>query len=88
MRYSVAKSLGADKRTVVLVTHAWHMPRAVLSFKRAGFDVIPAPTAFTWNQKHWGKPTYWIPRVRNLRVSELAIHEYLGLGWYWLTSRT
>ncbi|MGI9283146.1 MAG: YdcF family protein [Endozoicomonas sp.] len=79
--------LGDELKTVVLVTHAWHMPRSVMSFKRAGFHVIPAPTAFTWKEIPWQKLSYWIPRVRNLRVSELALHEYLGLTWYWLTSR-
>ena len=29
-----------------LVTHAWHIPRARLAFEHAGFDVVPAPTAF------------------------------------------
>ena len=81
------KMLGKEKATVVLITHAWHMPRSVLSFKRAGFKVIAAPTAFTWKEIPWQKLSYWIPRVRNLRVSELSLHEYLGLTWYWLTSR-
>ncbi|WP_152558522.1 YdcF family protein [Endozoicomonas numazuensis] len=81
------KMLGKELSTVVLITHAWHMPRSVLSFKKAGFNVIPAPTAFTWKENSWQKLSYWVPRVRNLRVSELALHEYLGLTWYWLTSR-
>lgn len=79
--------LGRERKKVVLVTHAWHMPRAVLSFERAGFTVIPAPTAFTWKEVPWKKPAYWLPRVRNLRVSEIALHEYLGKVWYWATSR-
>ncbi len=78
-----------DKKqpTVVLVTHAWHMPRSVMSFKKAGFTVIPAPTAFISKEIPWRKGAYWIPRVRNLRTSELALHEYLGFAWYWLTHR-
>jgi len=37
----------AGVRRIYLVTHAWHMPRAARAFRAAGFDVIPAPTAFT-----------------------------------------
>ncbi|MCL2656743.1 MAG: YdcF family protein [Betaproteobacteria bacterium] len=31
---------------IVLVTHAAHMTRAAAEFRHAGFEVIPAPTAF------------------------------------------
>ncbi|WP_422139828.1 YdcF family protein [Endozoicomonas sp. ALC020] len=78
---------GKEQITVVLITHAWHMPRAVLSFERAGFKVIPAPTAFNSKEITWQKGANWIPRVRNLRLSELALNEYLGLIWYRLTIR-
>ena len=38
---------------VVLITHAWHMPRAVEEFKVSGLDVVPAPMGFmaTGNQR-------------------------------------
>lgn len=78
---------GKEQVVVVLITHAWHMPRSVLSFERVGFKVIPAPMSFASKEIPWQKGTYWIPRVRNLRVSELALHEYLGLIWYRLTNR-
>ena len=81
------QALGDTIHKVVIVTHAWHMPRSVLSFKRAGFDVIPAPTAFNWREVPWKKLSYWLPRIRNLQISETALHEYMGLVWYWLTSR-
>jgi uncharacterized SAM-binding protein YcdF (DUF218 family) len=31
---------------VFLVTHAWHMPRALARFRKAGGQAIPAPTLF------------------------------------------
>lgn len=31
---------------IALVTHAWHMPRAIREFEKAGFKVIPASTAY------------------------------------------
>ena len=61
---------------VVLVTHSWHMPRAVLAFEKAGFEVIPAPTMF-----HGAPPTgldAWMPTARALRRTSWAAHEWLG----------
>ena len=72
-------------QTVVLVTHAWHMPRSVLSFKQAGFEVIPAPTAFHSDRIYWKRLRYWLPEVRHLQLSERAIREYIGYLWYKLT---
>ncbi|MRI32846.1 hypothetical protein EOPP23_07590 [Endozoicomonas sp. OPT23] len=79
--------LGRQFNRVMVVTHAWHMPRAVMSFKGLGFEVIPAPTSFTWKSVPWNSPAYWIPSSRQLMKSELALHEYLGIVWYWVTGK-
>ena len=71
---------------VYLVTHAFHMPRAVASFEAAGLKVIPAPTAFTggveW-QPAW--PLDYLPQTGSLNTSYLALHEYAGMLWYRIT---
>ena len=78
--------LGEENRRVILVTHGWHMPRAVFSFQQAGFEVIPAPTAFRAGRVAWNSVSYWLPRGRHFRNSEIALHEYLGMLWYQLQS--
>ncbi len=65
-------------RTLVLVTSAVHMPRALGLFRGAGLDPIPAPTG------HLSKPTrsWWIfPSAKVLAHSEYWVHE--GLGYLW-----
>ncbi len=79
--------LGSKHNRVIVVTHAWHMPRAVMSFEDQGFDVIPAPTSFTWRTVPWNSLYYWIPSSRHLLKSELALHEYLGIVWYWIAGK-
>jgi uncharacterized SAM-binding protein YcdF (DUF218 family) len=69
--------------TVLLVTHAWHMPRAVAECRRAGLRAIPAPTAFrAWPPLEG--TSFW-PSERALRESTWAIHEWVGRAWYAMT---
>ncbi len=75
-------SLGIRK--IVLVTHAWHMPRAMKVFSLNKVDAIAAPTIFgsgrvTVTQS---QGTDWQPDSEALRNSYYALHEYLGLVWY------
>ncbi len=68
-------------RRIWLVTHAWHMPRALYAFRRAGLVPIAAPTGFVrgadGDQLH-----DWLPQPRALRHSYWALHELLGLWVY------
>ncbi|OFZ67089.1 MAG: hypothetical protein A2V79_00940 [Betaproteobacteria bacterium RBG_16_56_24] len=67
-------------RRIFLVTHAWHMPRAALSFRHAGFEVIEAPTAFT--TRYQTDLLAFLPRAESLHDSKIFIHEVIGLLWY------
>lgn len=69
-------------RRIYLVTHAWHMPRAVWSFEHAGFRVTPAPTAFTTLTLEDRSLLGYTPTARGLYLSSLALRERLGLAWY------
>ncbi len=66
---------------VLLVTHAWHMPRAREAFERAGLRVIPAPTG-AMAPGHVMDFRDWLPSASALRMSYLALHELLGRCWY------
>lgn len=69
---------------IYLVTHAWHMPRAAAVFRRAGFDVVEAPTAFTTRYRI--DVLAFLPRAESLRDSKIFVHEVIGLLWYRLKS--
>jgi uncharacterized SAM-binding protein YcdF (DUF218 family) len=76
----IADKFGIKK--ILLVTHAWHMARAVYSFSEAGFDVTPAPTVFK-SKAPLGTDLFdYIPQAHALWTSSLMIHELLGLFWY------
>jgi uncharacterized SAM-binding protein YcdF (DUF218 family) len=79
-RHTHAILSAAGIRTVYLVTHAWHMPRAKLAFENAGFTVIPAATGHATRFRLTALD--FVPDARALRDSSLYFHEMLGYAWY------
>src|SRR5665213_744095 len=76
-----AKLLQAHRvTTVVLVTHAWHMRRAVWSFERAGLHAIPWPAPRTYDEAD--RIDDYLPRTSALLDSYHALHEAIGLAYY------
>jgi len=69
---------------IYLVTHAWHMPRSVQAFQNAGFQVVPAPTAYT--TRYEITLLTFIPRADALLDSSWFFHEMIGMLWYQLKS--
>ena len=79
-RFSYPLLQQAGIKRIYLVTHAWHMPRAIRAFRAAGFDVVAAPTAFT---THYQTTLLsLLPRAEGLRNSKIFMHEIIGLLWY------
>ncbi|MFZ9150149.1 MAG: YdcF family protein [Burkholderiales bacterium] len=69
-------------RRIYLVTHAWHMPRSVLVFERAGFEVIPATTAHATGETAKLTALDFLPNFTGLRDSSIFFHETIGMVWY------
>ena len=74
------KKLIADKR-VILVTSAFHMKRSALLFEKEGLNIIQSPTNHL-SYKATSLSSYI--EASNIRKSEMAIHEYLGLIYSYL----
>ncbi|MCB0668390.1 MAG: YdcF family protein, partial [Saprospiraceae bacterium] len=67
--------------SLIVVTSASHMPRAVYLFKKAQLSPIPAPTAYEI-LKEPGEPFLGLfISAKNFRKVEMALHEYLGMLW-------
>jgi uncharacterized SAM-binding protein YcdF (DUF218 family) len=68
----------------ILVTSAFHMPRAIKLFAKQGLFPFPAPTGqWTPPPQVWS-PANFFPSAAGVRLAELAYHEYMGLTWAWL----
>lgn len=74
----------AGDAPLILVTSAAHLPRAMRHFRAVGLDPIPAPTQHLAGRATGGRLADWLPSANNLRKTEAAWHEYLGLlAWRW-----
>ena len=69
---------------IVLVTHAWHLRRAVPLFESQGLAVVPAGIQFS--STRLDLPLDLMPTPAGLRDSTFALHEWLGILWYKLRS--
>lgn len=67
---------------IYLVTHAWHLPRAVAEFQKQGLNVTPAPLGFVTDSELRRGPLPFLPSSSALHLSKLALHEQLGRLWY------
>jgi len=83
-RYSYQLLQKAGIQRIYLVTHAYHMPRSVMVFQAAGFEVVPAPTRFT--TRYQTDLLSFLPRATALRDSMYFTHELIGMLWYRLKS--
>lgn len=70
--------------TWLLVTSAWHMPRSVGCFRKAGWEVVPYPVDYIGNDSHWAS----FNASRQLVELGLVEKEWLGLLSYHLLNRT
>ena len=66
-------------RRFLLVTSPTHIRRATMTFRMQGLDPIPSPGTMRSSRdtREWG------PQLRHLRISQQAIYDYIGLGYYW-----
>jgi uncharacterized SAM-binding protein YcdF (DUF218 family) len=72
--------------TWLLVTSAFHMPRSVGLFRKAGFDVVPWPSDYRTS----GRETIGIAQDNpqdSLQNTSMALREWMGLFVYWMTGR-
>lgn len=64
-------------QSIYLVTHAWHMPRALLAFRPTGLLVTAAPTLLDATPRPQLEGL--VPGARAMQRSYWSLHEWVGL---------
>jgi len=70
------------KKDIFLITSAYHMKRSTLEFKDAGFKVVSMPVNFYFEDVN--KIYDYLPNIRSLYTSYKALHEYVGIAFFYL----
>ena len=68
-------------RRIILVTAAYHLPRAYAVAKKAGIEAVPAPSDYYVAGERYD-PFSFLPHPIALLYSTIAIKEYIGIFVY------
>lgn len=75
----ILKAAGVQR--ILLVSDAWHLPRALPMFADQGLQVTAAPTNFNYGGGlHFMQR--WLPQAPALTLSYFATREWVGQWWY------
>ena len=69
---------------IILVTSAFHMPRAQRLFENEGLEVVPYPVDFKSLTADSITFMDYLPHSRSLAKTELSLWEFMGRLYYWL----
>lgn len=79
---SLALVRAADCRSNLLVTSAWHMPRALAAFEKAGLKMFPVSVDVRMVSQTGAEWSRFIPRADVLAATSDALHEWMGIWVY------
>jgi uncharacterized SAM-binding protein YcdF (DUF218 family) len=75
-----------DGERWLLVTSAFHMPRSVGLFRKAGFAVEPYPVDW-WVGGRGDLLAFSSVAIEGLERTDIAVREWIGLAAYWATGK-
>lgn len=71
-----------SKESVLLVTSAIHMPRALATFQKAGINAMPATTDIRHSTHAVNNVLAWLPNALSLSQSTDVLREWLAIVFY------
>jgi len=78
--YTARLLLPEKLTTVVLVSHAWHLPRGLWAFERVGLKALPWPAPRT--AVRLDRVGNFLPSISALHDTFYALHEMIGAAYY------
>jgi uncharacterized SAM-binding protein YcdF (DUF218 family) len=85
--FSLALAAPKSGERWLLLTSAYHMPRSVGVFRKAGFAVEPYPVDWRVGAKA-DLATFWIFAVEGLGSVDVGVREWIGLAAYRISGKS
>ena len=87
-----SKQILGERRSILLVTSAYHIPRATALFTKQGFRVTPYPCGFLVKHRpldDWNNLSLFdmLPNNRQLEQTSIVLEEAAGIVAYWLAGK-
>jgi len=79
------QDINQNCNSIILVTSAYHMPRAKMLFDKFFKNVIPYPVDYKEDLRYSIRS--FLPDMSNLENSTKAIREYIGIAYYYMLLR-
>jgi uncharacterized SAM-binding protein YcdF (DUF218 family) len=73
-------------KKVLLITDGIHLRRALGCFRKQGIDAVPAGCNYRATKFGGTLLSFW-PDPQSIESNGRVVHEWVGLGWYWLQGR-
>lgn len=74
-------------KQILLITSAWHMPRAARQFRRAGVRFLPVTVDYQTGKEHTFTLLDLLPSSYGLRLTDTVIREWYGIAYYALRGK-
>lgn len=68
-----------NQNPLIIVSTATHITRAMIWFRKAGLNPIPAPTHHSIKKSSASRQLWWLPDPGNIILTDRAIYEYAGI---------
>lgn len=84
---AIAVKRRAQNTPILLITSAWHMPRAMALFQSAGVNTVACPTDYASHSDGQFHGTDLLWDMESLQRTTVACRERLGYVWIWLRGK-
>lgn len=76
--------LGDGQKSVLLITSAYHIPRSIACFQKAGVNALPFAVEPTSDERRFNLDAILVPKPEAIQIWQTIMREWVGFAAYWV----